>query len=177
MVHLAGVWMPGMWGMSLLSVGTWGVSELREEAHKDSPSWASCPPFIQASPPGKDDITAALQKQKTEVLPRPHRERKRWITSLVTILNWVQAGAPDHHVCSWHCPVTRRQTKRTQAPLGPMGGSGHLCPGDPTEMTAAEWARGWTASKSHGHVSRLPLFISIATETAPKKLNIIQLNW
>lgn len=75
------------WGVDARNVGDvltergdMGCHELWEEVHKDF-SWASCPPFIQASPPGKDDITAALQKQKTEVLPRPHRERKRWVNS------------------------------------------------------------------------------------------------
>lgn len=46
------------------------------EAHGD-PGRAPYLPFIQASLPGREDVTAASQREEPEVLPRTLKERKR----------------------------------------------------------------------------------------------------
>lgn len=108
MVHLAGVWMPGMWGMSLLSVGTWGVMSYGKRPTKTSaglPAHPSSRPHLQAR------MASQLHCRNRKLRSCPGhtgRERGGLPPGHHPKLG---AGAPDHHVCSWHCPVTRGQTK------------------------------------------------------------------
>lgn len=151
MVPLAGVWMPGMCGMSSLSMGTWGVMSYGRRPTKTSaglPVHPSPRPHLQAR------MTSQPHCRKLRSCPG-HTGRDRCGLS------------PGHHprlgagwcsstTCAAGTACSVETDHRAHAPFSPTGGSGHQCPGDTRETTAAEWARGWTASKGHGHVSRLP---------------------